>query len=271
VLLATVAGFAWLFNLVGRRGQGEASVIHSLSYARAIDGDTYDVMQWIDVFATHGGHYTITHPSAHNIYSSGLDYEAVNGWIESGRNGRFAVDIPMFSRRGFLHAAEMKGADMGVKIVDWQGVDTLKKLTLTAQPDFTKQILEGWAVQGDQVYAMKLAGGRLEFEESGKQSLSASLSSVHQPNPYGYMSPYGNGDSDADVEQQFRKLAKPLIAWSLGVDGSKDAGALPLENDGRVQLFIFARSPQSFGVSSQQFGREIGYVLYRLDLFKPGS
>jgi hypothetical protein len=273
LLLATVAGFALLFNFVGRRGQGEASVVHTLSYARAIDGDTYDVMQWINVFATHGGHYTITHAAPHNVYSTGQDYEAVNGLIQSGKDGRFVVDIPMFSRRGLLHEAEMKGADMGVKIVNWDGADTLKKLTLSAQPDFSKQILEGWLVQGDRIYTMKLAGDQIEFADTARQSLSSSLSpSGPQQVPF---NPYGNSyekdPSDADVEQEFRKLAKPLIAWSLGLQDSKDQEAPPRTTDGRVQLFLFARSPQSFGISGPQVGREIGYVLYRLDLFKPGS
>ena len=123
LLLATIAGFALLFNAVGRRGQGEASVIHSLSYARAIDGDTYEVMQWINVFATRGAHYTITHAAPHNLYATGQDYEPVNGLIESGKDGRFIVDIPMFSRRAFLHEAEMKGANIPVKIVSWEGAE----------------------------------------------------------------------------------------------------------------------------------------------------
>jgi hypothetical protein len=272
LLIATVAVFAWLFNLVGRRGQGEASVVHTLSYARAIDGNDYDVMQWINVFATRGGHYTITHTAPHNIYSSGQDYEAVNGFIESGKNGKFAVDIPMFSRRGFLHEAEMKGADIGVKIVNWDGTNTLRKLTLTAQPDFTKQILDGWLVQGDQVYAMKLTNGQIQFEDSGKQSLSASLtSSDPQQAAFIYGSPYDNDDADPDVEKEFRKLAKPLIAWSLGVMGPKDVETAHPATDGRVQLFLFAHSPESFSITGPHFGREIGFVLYRLDLFKPGS
>jgi hypothetical protein len=269
LLIATVAVFTWLFNLVGRRGQGEASVVHTLSYARAIDGNDYDVMQWINVFATHGGHYTITHTAPHNIYSSGQDYEAVNGFIESGKNGKFAVDIPMFSRRGFLHEAEMKGADMGVKIVNWDGTNALKKLTLAAQPDFTKQILEGWLVQGDQVYAMKLTNGQIQFEDAGKQSLSASLTSS-DPRPAMFVADDDDA-ADPDVEKEFRKLAKPLIAWSLGVAGPKDAETAHRAADGRVQLFLFAHSPESFSITGPHFGREIGYVLYRLDLFKPGS
>src|SRR5215469_7079634 len=109
LLLATIGGFALIFNAVGRRGQGETSVIHSLSYARAIDGDTYNVTQWIDVFATHGAQYTIQHNAPHNLYGTGQDFEMVNGWIESGKGGRLTVDIPMFSRRALLHQAEMKG------------------------------------------------------------------------------------------------------------------------------------------------------------------
>ena len=85
LLLATVAGFALLFDLVGRRGQGEANVVHSLSYARAIDGDTYDVMQWVNVFAARGANYTITHAAPHNLYATGQDYESVNGLIESAK------------------------------------------------------------------------------------------------------------------------------------------------------------------------------------------
>ena len=271
VLLGTVAGFALLFNFVGRRGQGETSTVHTLSYARAIDGNTYDVLQWINVFATRGGHYTITHAAPHNIYSTGQDYESVNGWIDSGKDGQFTVDLPMFSHRGLLHEAEMKGTDLGVKIIDWQGAQTLKKLTLSAQPDFAKQIIEGWLVQGDQVYAMNVVDGHLEFSESSKKFLNEALSpSNPQQNPYAYGNPYEDKVTDAEVEKQFQQLVKPLMAWSLGVNTAKTATVSPLAADNAVQLFLFAHSPQSFSVAGKQFSREIGYVLYRLDLFKPG-
>ena len=173
LLLLTVAGFAYLFNLVGRRGQGEASVTHSLSYARAIDGDTYDVMQWVNVFAVHGAHYTIAHPAPHNLYATGQDYEAVNGFIESGKDGRFVVDIPMFSRRAFLHEAEMKGDNVPVKIVSWEGAEDLRKLVLSVGPDFTRQLLDGWVVQGNQIYTMKLATNGLAFDAANTETLEA--------------------------------------------------------------------------------------------------
>jgi hypothetical protein len=273
LLVATVAGFAWLFSVAGRRGQGEASVIHTLSYARAIDGDTYEVTQWVNVFATRGAHYSITHAAPHNLYATGQDFEPVNGRIQSGREGRFLVDIPMYSRRAFLHEAEMKGAAIPLTILNWEGTETLKGLTLTAGPGVTKRVLEAWIVQGDRWYAMKTQEDRLELVESSGRELSALLkaASLHPP---GFGPRYAAASDDEGVgeEARFRKLVKPLIAWSLGTtkELTDHAGSLRA-TDGRAQLFLFMRSPDTFGVSEPRFGREIGYVLYHLDLFRPGS
>jgi hypothetical protein len=268
LLLGTVAGFALLFDLVGRRGQGEANVVHSLSYARAIDGNTYDVMQWVNVFVTRGAKYTITHAAPHNLYATGQDYEAVNGLIENGKDGRFAVDIPMFSRRAFLHEAEMQGANIAVNIVSWDGTEALKRLVLNVGPDFTKQILEGWVVQGDQIYAMKLTKDSLEFDDAYKESLENFVSSTGLQS-MGLTSGLEQGVKDAETEGTFRKLAKPLLAWGLGAEDFTQPEASSPAANARVQLFLFTRSPHGFGITGQGLGQETGYVLYHFDLFKP--
>lgn len=270
LLLVTIAAFAWLFNAVGRRGQGELSVVHTLSYARAIDGNIYDVTQWINVFATHGADYKITHAAPENLYATGQDYESVNGLIQSGKQGEFMVDIPMFSRRGLIHEAEMKGAEIPVKIISWDGTGRLKQLVLTVGPDFTKQILEGWLVQGNAIYTMKFINGQLQFDQSSREALDIFLSaSGNQPityyngNPY---YPYAQEDV-TNVQSSFQKMAKPLMGWSLE---TKDLQRAPSSStDGHAELFLFARSPESFAIAGSPFNREIGYVLYHLDLFKP--
>jgi hypothetical protein len=71
------------------------------------------------------------------------------------------------------------------------------------------------------------------------------------------------------VEGQFSKLVKPLIAWSLGAEDFTKINAAPPSAKGRVQLFLFARSPEGFCITSPGLGHEIGYVLYHFDLFKP--
>ena len=79
--------------------------------------------------------------------------------------------------------------------------------------------------------------------------------------------PAGEG---VNVEDQFRKLARPLMAWSLGTEDSA-RGASASAGNGRARLYLFTRSPESFGLQAAGLGREIGYVLYRFDLFKPGT
>jgi len=71
------------------------------------------------------------------------DYEPVKGWIESGKEGQFVVDIPMCTRAArFLHTAEMKRREHGFETLkSWEGVGIVKKnYRLTVQPDlFAKQ------------------------------------------------------------------------------------------------------------------------------------
>ena len=164
----------------------------------------------------------------------------------------------------------MKGASIPVKILNWDGAGTLRQLVLTVGPDFQKQILEGWVVQGDQIYAMKFTKDGLEFADSDKQSLKAfeSASGLQQFG-YAYGTPQGNAVTD--VEGQFRKCVKPLIAWSLGAENFTQPDALSALANGRVQLFLFARSPDSFCIAGSGLGHEVGYVLYHFDLFKPGT
>ena len=266
LLIGTIVVFTGLFSFAGRRGQGESSVVHTLSYARAIDDDTYNVTQWINVFATHGAHYTITHAAPHNLYSTGQDYESVNGMIQSGKDGRFIVDVPIFSRRAVLHQAEMKGANLSVKIANWDGAAKLNKLTLTVPPDSAKKLIDGWVVQGDQVYVMKIVNGRLEFGNSAPLPLSMLLSAANN-DPYMNSYQYGQQDPNVDVEGQFKKLAAPLINWSLSARDFTNAP--PSVTSSRVDLFLLAPSPQNFNITGSQFSREIGFVLYHLDLFKP--
>ncbi|HEX9048850.1 MAG TPA: hypothetical protein VF988_17630, partial [Verrucomicrobiae bacterium] len=174
LLLAIVAAFAFLFNLVGRRGLGERNVVHSLSYARSIGGGSYDVLQWDNVFAARGSHYSITHGAPHNLYSVGRNFDAVNGVIQGGKDGRLVLDIPMFSRRAFVHQAEMKGHSIPLTVQSWTGADTVKHLVVAGEPDLPKQVLMGWVAQGNRLYALKTTAAGLEFDDGDTESLTDS-------------------------------------------------------------------------------------------------
>jgi hypothetical protein len=269
LLLATVTVFSLIFNWVGRRGQGETSVTHSLSYARAIEGNKYDVMQWGNIFAVHGAHYSITHDSPHNLYATARDYEPVNGVIINGKDGRFVADIPMFSRRPYLHAAEMNGIDIPAKIVQWDGSTVLKHFSVSIGTDFSKQVLGGWAVLGDQVYAMKLKNDCLEFDDAYKEEYEMFASSAGQPWVNNMMYDQPQAKIPADSEEHFQKMAKALIPWSLGPGWATNQTTGATTPAKRVQLFLFARSPKSFAIKSAELGSEVGYVLYHFVLNSP--
>jgi hypothetical protein len=265
LLLGIVAVFAWLFNLVGRQGQGAASVVHTLSYARVIKDDKYAVTQWINLFATRGSQYTVQHASPHNIYNTGQDYESVNGWIEGGKDAKLVVDIPMFSRRALLHEAEMKGAQIPASILKWDGADQVKELSISVGPEFAKEVLEGWVVQGNEVYRMRPAGDHIEFNDQYKEPFDAFVKDFNpQTQVYEY-----NNNATKDDQTEFRNLARPLMAWALGAQNMEGSFGANPANANNVQLFLFARSPSGFGISKSQFGREVGYVLYQIDLFRP--
>lgn len=270
LLLATIAGFTFLFYLAGRRGQGERSVVHSLSYARAIDGRAYDVLQWVNVFVAQGSRHTITHAAPHNLYATGKDYEAVNGVIESGKDGRFVVDLPMFSQRAFLHEAKMEGPDIPLEILKWNGAEALEQLVVSVGPDFSRQVLEGWAVEGDQIYPMQLWNETLVFGNSNHQPVEEFMSAAALLQ-FEVVNGQLREQEVANDERRFRKLAGPLVAWSLGTVDFTRWRESPRTAHGRIQLFLFARSPAGFGISSAGLGTETGYVLYHFNLFRPES
>ena len=146
----------------------------------------------------------------------------------------------------------------------------MKQLVLTVGPDFSKQVLEGWVVQGDRIYAMKSTKDGLEFGDSDKQSLEAFVSAsglqqfellmdLRRQMP----SPTWKASSGAG------KTLDRLEPWR-GKDFTQPNASSPAANE-RVQVYLFARSPESFCITGTGLGHEIGYVLYHFDLFKPGT
>ena len=117
---------------------------------------------------------------------------------------------------------------------------------------------------------MKTTKDGIEFNDSFKGSLQAF---IEQNSPQQIQAVYGPAQQNGviNVEDRFRKMAKPLIAWSLGTrDFTQLVASSPTANE-HIELFLFARSPDSFCITGSELGHEVGYVLYHFDLFKPGT
>lgn len=274
-MLLAVAGFGLLFHYLGRRGQGEASAVHSLSYARAVGDTTYEVTQWINVFVTRGDLYTIRHTAPHNLYATANDYEPVSGVIRSGKDGEFVVDIPLYSQRAFLHQARMSADDTSVNVISWPtGRD--REFALAVGPDFPRQPLKIWVLHRDTIYPMRMKNGQLASgsgEPLSQFLSSARLAQSTTLNPYGYAARRTVvGVGTVDVEATFLGFVELLIGWSLGgVDGFQYQVTGYPPDDDRMQLFIFSRSPSSFNITSKDFGHETGYVLYHRVCVRPSG
>ncbi len=272
VFLVGVLGFAGLLSFIGRRGQGERAVLHALSYARPLEGGTCDVTQWVNAFAVRGAHYTITHPATHNLYSTCQDDESVNATIRNGRGGAFKVDIPLYSSRCFLHRGRMKGHDLGVRVLTWKGKERLSELTLAVGPDFPQEIIEAWALHGETFHVMSLRDGRLEMDGRRGLKLQRFLASerLGMEVRYPAVTPWEDADKQKDAGKVFQGMVRPLIARAIG--GTPDMRfCVPRASfpDNQVQLFVFAQSPEGFRQAGELRGRELGCVLYHLDLFRP--
>ncbi len=270
LFLGVVAAYAMSFAWAGRRGADETQRVHSVSIAHSLGGKRYDVMQWISAFVTHGDTYKLTHAAPANLYSVGSSNDAVRGQIRNGRDGIFAVDLPLYSSRPFVHRGVMEGDDTSVTVEQWKTDPggKLTALTLLRGAAFPTPI-EGLCIRhGDQFYAVNASGGR--FELGTGERADAYFSKIGQ-----VMNSTLNFNESGDESAETGALKKSISAFI-----ARDLGGLdhlphlipprPLAAD-QAQLFVFVRVPEGFRLQGGDFKSESGLVLYVQDIFKPAA
>jgi hypothetical protein len=268
-----VVVFGFVFDMVGRRGYGERTNVSTLSYARPLGGRSYDVSQWVNVFVTSGDYYTITHASTHNYYSTCQQVEPVNGLIRSGKAGAFLVDIPLYSKRTFLHRGRMQGHDTGMKTISWKGAAKLEELVLETGPDFPKEQVTAWALHAGTYYPMNVVKNRMVLSRRGPMDATRFFSEeVMDLYRYRYTRyrRYGRDADEVTPERVFPEMLRPLMARAVGGAETFHRRVVPPPppND-VVQLFVFVKSPPGFSTAGKTFRNETGYTLYHIDLFRP--
>lgn len=262
-LLLTVAVFSGLFAVVGRRGYGEATAVHSLAIAHALSNGQADVTQWSNAFVTGGGDYAIQHDGVGGLYSSANTIEQVRRWIRNGAEAQFLADIPPFSSREFAHRiktallmpqcrlAELKqtgGSLQGTKIaIGTPGVpQDAEMLTL---------------LHGNRFYQVQRNAEQLTVGSA--MGSAVGFLRVQEFNSWQYGGPWAQRDQPAI--EQFRAMFTPLMARSLSVRSWGDAEALSLPPH-IVRLMYFAPMPAALAIRSSSFGRQEGWVLYCVDI-----
>ena len=266
LLAGVIAVFSALFGFVGRRGQGETGAVHTLAYARAIEEGRYEVAQWIDVFVTRGDTYALTHAAPQNLYAVPQEQEKVNGVIQGGRDGQFAVDIPLFSHRGFMHQAVMEGVRLGVRAQTWPADGDFQTAQLAVGPGFPAMPLEVWALYRGAMWPMRVRDGRLVADPAGRKSLEE----FFPKQPMGMHAMMFDGGHQPLKDETFRSLAPLLVAWGMGgtnllhhvvTAGTADAD--------RIRVFVLTAGPETFRLRGASHGTETAAVVYDVEVPRP--
>lgn len=267
-LLGTVMLFSFLFSIVGQRGYGEATAVHSVAIARSLPDGGLDVSSWSNVFVTSGAKYTIKHNGTGALYSTCNETERVLGAINNGIDGSFFVDIPPFSNREFAMRIKLPAGSPKVTVEQFKVEGgRLTDLVLTVdsvKPDET-QLMN--VLFGDRFYGLNWQDGKLKLlSDAGDAASMLKLQSMQNwsnSNRYGYA--YGYNQVEQTPRDRFNLMYSPLLSRSLNVSRESEARQVRLPTD-IVRVYLYTKMPPEFAVQNKDLGGQAGNVLYCLDV-----
>jgi len=287
-LVVVVAGFSWLFSVMGARGYGESTSTTSVATARQLPDGRWDVEQWNSLFVTSGGDYAIRAAGSFPIVSTVENLEHVSGMLRNGRDGQFAVDMPPFTYRTFASRAEVPLGEFRAKVVNAEFADSemlpgddasergegealkrLKSLTIETEGILASEIRSAMILHGNSMYRVNVealqAGTGNIIDESGlRLAVEFNLSRQFQRFARNRMA------TPDDMLDQFSKW---MIARDLQLRRRADIAALRLPA-GEARLYVHADLPadlvcQNAADREARFGSHKGRIVYRIDLSIP--
>lgn len=287
-LLATVGVFSVLFGVVGQRGYGEATAVHSVAIIRPLPNGVADVAQWSNAFVTAGGLYEIHHQGTGQTYSTCNITEGVNGQILCGVDARFVVDIPPFSSREFAHRTVVELETPRIKATDmeWNG-EQLRSLTLEFDRKLPEKIEHLMLLHQHQFYQLSPAASATELagdllpegrpQAPPSNGLLYTLgSSIGDAEPFlqmaqqnSWQTPFATwGEQERPTEEHYRELLLPLIARSLNIVRQGDASRPLLPKD-VVRVIYCAPLPEALFAQSPYLGKQEGWAVFAIDVPLP--
>jgi hypothetical protein len=131
--------FSILFLIIGQRGYGEDTSLHSIGIARAEDDTTWNLFQWNSLFVTGGEQYQLRSDEQEAVLACGEADEAVAATIQSGNRAAFDVQIPPFSSQSVISRRRLKTPNREVRLASVELEQSgLRQLSITAGPEFPR-------------------------------------------------------------------------------------------------------------------------------------
>ena len=269
-LLGTVLLFSILFSVVGQRGYGESTAVHSVAIARPLPNGSMDVSAWSNVFVTGGARYDVRHNGLGTLYSTCNQAESVNGTITNGAEALFNVDIPPFSNREFAHRIKLPGPGPKLKVESIQMEEgRLAQLSLSVEGIKPEDVEPTqFLLLGNRFYSLTWREGLLHLaSDAGDATALLQLQQSQQwsNNNYSYgYDPY-NQKSVQTPKDRFTLMFRPLLSRSLNVGREREAQQVQLPPD-IVRVYLYAKMPPEFAVQNAKLGKQEGEVLYCIDV-----
>jgi hypothetical protein len=267
-LLGTVFLFSFLFSIVGQRGYGEATAVHTVAIARSLPDGGLDVASWSNVFVTSGAVYPIKHNGIGALYSTCNESEQVNGVINNGIDGTFVVDIPPFSNREFAMRIRLPSGSPKITVDSYKLAESqLSDLVLNVEGVTSKDTEFVNVVFRDRFFTMHWQDGQLkQAADAGDAAAMLRVQnmqnwSTNRGYPYGY----GNEVAAKTAQERFRLMYTPLLSRSLNVARESEARQvrIPME---MLRVYLYAKMPPEFAVQSTSLGGQNGQILYCVDV-----
>lgn len=269
VVYGSIAGlsivFSVLFLVIGRRGHGESTSLHTLALSR-IEGDQQqNILEWDALFVTTGDQYTISAPEQQSLFAIPGLRQRSNAIMTAGNDAQLSVAIPPFSSQTFMCRRCRPAPDWQLKLQminrSASGVSSIKIGTgpkFAAEQNPKYQIL-----YGDQMY-------RLKYEEEERSlTLAGSMGSVTK-----FIRTYFSNDytsfgwnyyEEIDADGFYDKAFSGLIVRSFAEDGVSDIRQAKLPTD-RVRLFVYTDLSEDQFVDTHTEVGTRGRILYVYDL-----
>lgn len=286
-LIGIVVLFSVAFLVVGRRGYGEQTSVHSVAIARVVGPDRYDVTQWSNAFVVDGGDYVFSHPGSARMYSSCQDQERVLGEIRNGAEARFTADMPPYSTRAFGHRVMAAAPTLEARLETFEtrvelrnDTITLRDLSVQAAPARSERVLQNlvlakganfpadyrqaYVLFGRRVYSLRETDGRFELSsEAGSLLHFLQMQQQSGGERMRMIEPWS--ELEGTPEELYAALFLPLVARACNVSSDRAALDFHLPDD-CVRLLVYAPMPPELFVDNERFGTQRGTVLYCLDI-----